>query len=54
MVTVVEFSIRTVSGKIVYFFTRPKLCGPRHGVGSKQSGLPKKIKRFIGGFSGEP
>ena len=29
-------------------FTRPKLCGPRHVVGSKQSGeQPKKSKKML-------
>ena len=36
----------------LFLFTRPKLCGPRHVVGSKQSEQQlKKVKRCAGAFS---
>ena len=35
-----------------FLFTQPKLCGPRHVVGSKQSEQQlKKVKRCAGAFS---
>ena len=42
----------TFSTIFLNVFTRPKLCGPRHVVGSKQSEQQlKKVKRCAGAFS---